>query len=59
MSDKTFALGVGWFLGMLTAAALCYLPGGFAEGKKAKELCEQSLPRDQECRVTAIPEPPK
>ncbi len=55
MSDTKYKVAAGWFLGMLTAACLCYLPGGLADGRKAKEACELKLPRNQECKIVAVP----
>lgn len=50
-----------FFAGMVCSAVISLLvifaPGTYRSmGKEAKEQCEKSLPRDQRCVITAVPE---
>jgi hypothetical protein len=46
-----FIFGAGVF-----AALIASIPASYhRQAKDAKEACEQTLPRDQACKITAIP----
>ena len=58
MSDSSFLVGVivGVIVGsMIFAGILAITPSYHRHAVDAKEACEQSLSRDQVCKITAVP----
>lgn len=57
-SDNVFVTAIKLIFGAVIALMLTnYLPGSFLKSAKiAIEECEKSLPRDQHCIISAIPE---
>ena len=54
--DEKSALVAGMIIGALLVTAVTMLPWSYhSKAVKAKEICEKSLPRDQECEITAMP----
>jgi hypothetical protein len=57
-SDFLGAVGLGAVLAVIALmAVLTFVPGSiFQQAKEAKEACEATLPRDQHCKIIAVPE---
>lgn len=56
MKDTLWTWGIGALTGILIVAGLLATPWSLLRiAKDAKEACERSLPRDQTCKVIAVP----
>ena len=51
---STFVMGI-WVGIMLVVATVDNTDNITTQAKTAREQCEKSLPRDQHCKITAIP----
>ena len=56
MKDSIASFGFGILVGVLFAMFLCSIEGSWMRmAKDAVEQCEKSLPRNQTCKVIAVP----
>ena len=59
MSDSWHPFWVGFMWAIILFVILLHLPFTVnSVAKMAIEECEKNLPRNQHCKITAIPEPP-
>jgi hypothetical protein len=57
MSEDWAAFWIGVIAGcLLLGILLTFVPGPFKHATEAIEQCEKSLPRDQHCKVIAVPQ---
>ena len=57
MSDKSFVFALGLAVGVAISVGFSSLPmSPLRIYKEAKAECEAPLPRDQHCKIIAIPE---
>jgi hypothetical protein len=54
--EEKYALIAGIILGAILVTVITMVPWSYhSQAVRAKEQCEKTLPRNQECVITAVP----